>query len=547
MARKNPGRVDASQVIHFPKAGIDRSGPFGRQPARQVIGGEWARTCYLGNNVRAYDLATGRLRGASRAGLTRIVADRPTGSTQWIIQELNTIVTTGTTEPGGGVPQTSNSGRVVTLVAVSQGNVYILNAGDTAWTTPTNSSATTPALNVSGVMQSAQNNQKLYIVDGTHYRVYTPATNAVTTWTASNGGTLPTDSSSNAARLICTWRGRTVLSGILKDAQNWFMSKVSDPLNYDYSPVSPSADQAVAGNNSPLGYIGDVVTGLCPFSDDRLIFFGDHTIYLMQGDPMAGGQIDLVSDAIGACFGKAWAKDPYGNVYFLSNRTGLYRMSLGSAPVRISQGIEELLGEIDTGETVVRMEWNDQYQGLHVFVTTSAEPNDEDRHFFFEMRTGGWFTDSFVNEDFNPVASVTFDGNLPEDRKVLIGSWDGYVRYFDPEAEGDDGRPIESEVLIGPINTPAGDTMMLHDLTAALGEDSGKVTWEVLVGSTAEAALASEAVASGTWEDGLNLTDVVRYSGHAVYLRLKSKVPWAMESIRARISTHGKVRQRDAY
>lgn len=542
MARK-PGRIDESQVMHFPKAGIDRSMGFGKQPARRVIGDEYSRTTYLGQNVRAFDSTKNRLRGASRPGLSKWMAPRP-GGVLWITQLLNTIITSGIDPPGGGMPQQSQSGRVVTLVVVSQGTVYVANAGDTAWTTPTNSTGNTFALNTSGVMMSAPNNQKLWIVDGTNYVVYTPSTNAVTLWTAT-AGTLPQDEDSNTARLICTWRGRTVLSGLLNDPQNWFMSRVSDPTDFDYAPLSPAPDDPVAGNNSPLGFIGDVVTALVPYNDDILVFGGDHTIYRMTGDPMNGGQIDLISDSIGFAWGEAWCKDPVGNLYFMSNKTGVYRMNAGTGeqPLRISQGIEQLLTEIDTGVNVIRMIWNDRFQGFHLFVTSGLEPT-ANRHFFFETRTGAWWIDTFTNTDQDPVCCVSFDGNLADDRKVLIGSWDGFVRVVDPDAGDDDGTPIAGLVLIGPVMTPTGDEMMLHEIQPILAEASGDVAWEVLVGNTAEAALASTAVASGTWEGSRNLTDVVRYSGHAIYLRLTSVVRWAMESVRARISTRGNTRRR---
>lgn len=541
---KQRGRKDESEVMHFPKAGIDRSGAFGMQPARKVIGGEYARTCYLGTNVRAFDKDSNRLRGASRSGLSKWVNARP-GDTEFITQELNYLSLTGITPPGGGVAQQSQSGRVVTLVAVSQGNIYAANAGDTTWTTPTNLSGETPALDVSGLCFSSANNQRLYFVDGANYVYYEPATNSVNAWTANTAGALPVDDQGNRARLIETYRGRTVLSGLLRDPQNWFMSRVSDPHDFDYAPLSPAPDDPVAGNNSPLGFIGDVVTGLCAVNDDLMLFFGDHTIYRMTGDPADNGQIDLVTDAIGAAWGRAFCKDPYGNVYWFSNKCGIYRMNptANEQPIRISQAIEEQLQQIDTGTSVIRMAWNDRFQGVHIFVTNGLEPTAA-THYFFETRTGAWWNDTYGNTNHNPVCLVTFDGNLPDDRKLLIGSWDGYVREVDPDAVDDDGTDIASDVLIGPISTPTGDEMMLHELQAIMSENSGAVTWGVYVGNTAEAASASTAVATGTWSASRNLTDVVRYAGHAIYVRITSSVPWSMESIRARISTHGGVRRR---
>lgn len=538
---KASGRVDESKDLHFPKCGVDRSAGFGKQPARQILGGEYARTTYLGQNVRAFGPDTLRVRGAARPGLSKWIAPTVTGGT-WIVQGLSALVTNGIDPPGGGMPQQSQSGRVVTLIAVSQGTLSVANAGDTSWTTPTNNTGETPALNITGFIQSAQNNQKMWLVDGINYAYYAPVTNTVEAWTAT-AGSLPVDSDNNTARLICTWRGRTVLSGLLKDPQNWFMSRVSDPRDFDYAPVSPAADDPVAGNNSPLGLIGDVVTALIPYNDDVMVFGGDHTIYMMRGDPMAGGQIDLVSDSIGIAWGRAWCKDPYGNLYFISNRAGIYRMVPGEQPVRISQGIEQILQAIDTGDVLINLAWNDEYQGFHVFVTNAIAPA-ADTHYFFEVRTGAWWLDTFGNNDLNPICCCVFDGNQPGDRKLLIGSWDGYVRVVDQDALDDDGTAISSEVLIGPISTPTGDEMLLHELQAIMAENSGIVTWEVLVGNTAEAALASAAVASGTWAASRNLTDVVRYSGHAVYLRITSTVPWAIESVRARISTHGKTRRR---
>lgn len=443
--------------------------------------------------------------------------------------------------PGGSV-QLSQSGRIVTLVAVSQGQVKVASPGDTSWTTPTNETGETPPLNYTGIMTSAVNNQKLFFADGINYIYYDPSDNKLKLWTPT-AGQLPVDEDTNYARLICTWRGRTVLSGLLKEPQNWFMSRVSDPFDWDYAPESPGPDQAVAGNASPLGLIGDVVTALIPHSDDVLIVGGDHSIYAIRGDPMLGGQIDLVSDAIGIAFGEAWCKDPYGTIYFISNRCGVYSMIPGSLPVRISQAIEPLLQELNMGRNIFRMIWNDREQGFHLFVTWADEPKAT-THFFWEQRTGAWWTDVFANHYHNPLCCVTFDGNEPGDRAVLIGCWDGYVRQIDHDAEDDDGEPIESEVWIGPLTTKDFDEILLKDLQAILGETSGTVNYAVHVGSTAEAALESKAVAVGTWKPGRNLVSQVRRAGHAIYVKLRSQERWAMEAIRARIATAGSVRRR---
>lgn len=534
-----PRAIAANETFRdlaFPLAGLDLSSGFDRQPVRPLGDGQFARTTPAGLNVRAYEAKTNRARGGLRAGLARYVAQRVNGSA--LVQGLNQITGTGYTAPGGGV-QTSQSGRVVTLVAVSGGTVKVADAGATSWTAVTDGAG---ALISSGIVFSAVNNQKLYFADGTNEKYYDPATNSVLAWTAS-AGTLPVDAGDNRPRLICTWRGRTVLSGLLKDPQNWFMSAVGDPTDFDYAPTSPSATQAVAGNVSTLGKVGDVITALVPYTDDILIFGTDHQIWAMTGDPMDGGQIDLVSDAIGFAWGMAWCKDPYGNIYFVSNRTGIYVLKPGSVPQRVSQPIEQLLQEANTGVNTISLIWDDRFQGLHVFITPTAGAAAA-THFFWEARAGAWWTDRFANHDHSPLCAVTFDGNLPSDRVALIGSWDGFVRYLDQNATKDDGYDIASEVVLGPLVTRDLDDLLLKDLQAVLADDSGDVAFAVHVGETAEQALDADPVLEGTWGAGRNFTTHVRRSGAAIYVKLSASSPWAMEAIRGRLAATGKVRRR---
>lgn len=551
---------EALATLHFPLAGINVAAPLERSPSVQLSTGDYTKFTPLGVNVRGYTTATNRLRGGTRPGLSRYIP-RPLDA-GWIVQDINYVIGQGYSVPGGGVTQLSQSGRVVTLVAVSKGNVYVAQPGATSWVPAVNGTAThhadpvfaetptaalpqlVPPLNFSGVIFSTSLNQKLWFADGINYVYYEASTNTLKRWLAS-AGTLPRDSENNAPRLICTYRGRMVLSGILGDPQNWFMSRVSDPTDWNFAPQFISPSMPVAGNNSPLGLVGDVITALVPYSDDIMLFGGDHTIWAMSGDPAAGGQIDLITDSCGIAWGEAWCKSPDGTLYFISNRTGVYALRPGSGPPqRISQAIEELLLDLDTGNLLFRMAWNDRYQGFHLFATPITAPGAA-THFFWEQRTGAWWEDVFANDNLNPIACCVFDGNLPTDRAVLVGSWDGYVRRFDPDATTDDGTTVASEVILGPLLTADSDEVLLKDVQAILGtSNTGTVSYEILVGSSAEAALTSTAVASGTWSAGRNLTNLVRRSGHAIWVRLTASTPWAMEAIRCRVVARGKVRRR---
>jgi hypothetical protein len=206
--------------------------------------------------------------------------------------------------------------------------------------------------------------------------------------------------------------------------------------------------------------------------------------------------------------------------------------------VPISQGIYQRLLPINTGENSIRMAYDHRFEGVWVFITPLAGPAAT-THYFLERKTNAWWPVEFDNPNHNPLCCVTFDGNLPDDRCVLIGSWDGYVRKVDPEATTDDGTPITSSVTIGPFLTKDFDEIVLNQLLADLAEDSGPVTWTVFVGTTAEAALASRGVRSGTWTAGRNHASPVQRGGHAVYVRIDATGPWQLERIRAFVESRG--------
>lgn len=543
------------QNLHFPKGGIDRSKATLRQPWRQgprLADGTPTRvyTCQEAVNVRGYEPTTYRTRGGSRVGLKRYLDDPVIAG--WIIQHLNTLVGTdsGTTPVQGSI-----SGRVVTVVPVCQGRVFWFQPGQTTPATEaTNNSATTPPLNFTGIIFSSPNNQKLYFVDGVHYRFFEPITNIVDDWVAT-AGTLPVDGSGNTARLIETWRGRIVLAGLIDDSANWFMSAVTDPTDFDYSPTSQTPTQAVAGNNSRLGFIGDTITSLAAYNDDLLLFGGNNTIWMMRGDPMTGGEIDLITNSIGVAWGRAFTQDPRGVLYFMSSTGSIYALAPGGKPERISQAIDSLLQDIDTGNNAVTLIWNERYKGFHIFIKPlgGVTSTEEARAFFWEYpRENGtgnaWFRDEFANPDHYPLVACTLDGNTPNDRVVLIGSDDGFIRSYDPDQTTDDGYNIESEVWLGPFLTKDFDEIVLKSLQAVLAESSGQVRYEVYRGRTPELALNSTAFASGTWSPSRNLSSLgKKVAGHAIFLRLTSTDRWAMEGIRAAFSPNlSKVRRRGA-
>jgi len=435
--------------------------------------------------------------------------------------------------------QLSESGRVVTAVAVSDGVLKYCNAGDTAWTEATNSSSTTPPLDDTALNFGSPCNGELWYVDGYNYRRFNPSTGTVSDWTAT-AGSLPVDGDSRVARIIETWRGRIVLAGIIGAPYAWYMSRVGDPTDFEYAPATPpgpAPDDPISSATGPQGIVGDVVTAFIPFTDDIAFFGCSHSLYMLKGDPQDNGQISLVTDQIGIAFGRAWCKGPDGTIYFFSNRCGIYSLVPGGQPQLISAAIDQLLVNINTGTNRVSMAWDERFRGIHIWITPIA--GGATQHLFFESRTNGFVQEEYDNELHNPLCCCQFDGNTPEDRVVLIGSFDGVVRFLDPNSATDDGRTIFSTVVFSPILSPGLDEMVVTEIQGVLGSDSGPVTWGILAGRTCEEALAQDVQASGEWEGGRNYTDFANVRSHVLYPQITAEGQWRFEEMRIVVGLGG--------
>ncbi len=431
------------------------------------------------------------------------------------------------------------SGPLDVLTAVSAGTVKVAYGG--AWRSVTSGAS---ALSTTApVIRSASFNGRIYYADGVSRALYNPSTNSVETW-AATAGDLPVDPNGAYARLIAVQGGRLWLAALPADPRNWFASAKGDATNFDYAPLSPSGSDAVAGNDPQFeGGIGEPITALIPYTDDVMIFGMTNTIAMLRGNPAEGGRIDLLTNSTGIAFGDAWCMDPFGTIYFFSNYRAVYKLIPGEKPVRISQAIDNSFKNIDLRTTIVRLQWDDVFQGFHVFATPFASAQAT-THYFYEIRSGSWWSSVFANVNHSPLAVHNFSGNTSIDHVSLIGSWDGCVRTFSSTAASDDGTPIASEVWIGPILTKNLDAVLWKEIQAVLGEQSGTVSYEIMTGPTAEAALTATAVASGTWTASRNTASPIRSREHALYLRITSTVPWSFESARILIAMKGKVAAR---
>lgn len=395
--------------------------------------------------------------------------------------------------------------------------------------------------------------QKLFVADGTfaNYQYLDFSDNTLKDWTSAlTSGSLPrgTTDTTLGCRIIAVYRGRVVLAGLQEEAQNWFMSAAGDPFNWNYSPSTPNATQAVAGNNSDAGELGDIVTALAPYQDDVLIMGGANSVWVMRGDPAAGGRIDNITRGIGIVGPEAWCFDNVGNFYFFGVN-GLYRMAAGgSQPQLISRGkLDRTFSDIDTTQNIIRLAYDSKWQGVGIFISGGTEPSTAPSQYFYDERNDAFFRDAYpVNVGPSAIATL-FDVN-PENNTVLLGGFDSFVRQFDDAANNDDGTAIDSFMRL-PTTHPnlTMGQFQLGDMQLTLGLGGGaSTTLDIYQGNTPEeAALATLSGFTATLAAGRNLPFRKRLRANALSMRLRNNAlgeTWAYEAGNAMVAGVGRIR-----
>jgi hypothetical protein len=377
------------------------------------------------------------------------------------------------------------------LVAVSAGNVYIGSYAGLSLAT-----GGTSAVSANAIIRGVEAFGIFYFVDGTFagYKKLDPFTSTVSAWT----GAVPISSpvampkgvadTTLGASIIALYRGRIVLSGVADDPQNWFMSAVGNPLDWDYA-ATPSATMAVAGNLSVAGKIGDRVTCLAAASDDLLLVGGDHTIWMIRGDPADGGRVDCVSRTTGIVGPDAFAFDPQTTAYFFGNGI-LWRMTSDGQLTPLSRGrMDRTFGAIDLVANNMRLLWDKIRHGLHIYITPYL--SGASTHYFWDARTDSFWPEAYPNAH-GPTAVFDFDSNAPNDQAILLGGQDGYIRKIDATALTDDGTTILSRVKFAPIS-PAGPhaNCRFDRITTILGSSSNPVDLRVYAAQSPELVVAA--------------------------------------------------------
>jgi len=377
-------------------------------------------------------------------------------------------------------------------------------------------------------------------------KVYDPIADTLVEYRATTGrGTIPVDCTG-----IDRYRDRIVMYGFAADPNEWIMSRQGDPNDWLLSDVDIGA--AVKGSNSEAGRVGDAITAFIPYGDQYALFGCRSSVWRLNGDPMAGGTIDVVTYEYGILSATSWCHGEKSGEAFVLTRRGLKATNIECPTcelVDVSEGrLPNELLNIDPSLFEISLGYEHAARGIMICVTpkTIATMPSGVTHWFFDIETKGFFPQAFAAVADNPVRIMRYQGVDADDDCLLLGRHGGGLNRFSTHAETDNGTAISSYVMLGPL--PLGrtgrDGGAVDSIEATLAADSADVTYGIHVGHTAEAAVSSSAEFSGSFSAGdMPSCDhpCVRGGAWALTITGGSR-PWAMESVTAEASDLGPAR-----
>ena len=256
--------------------------------------------------------------------------------------------------------------------------------------------------------------------------------------------------------------------------------------------------------------------------DDLALFGGDHSIQRMTGDPAGGGEFHAISRNTGMAFGRAWARDPNGVVYFFGSRGGVFRTDGMSIDEMTRNRIPRRLADIDLTTYRIECAWSDEEDGLRVMVVPYANGGTLVDSFFWERKSDAWLSDNYGKvgtTTVQPTCVYVIDGDLPD---VLKGRSD---------ALADDTEPIDSYAMFGPF-TPdnTGRSFRFSRFEFVTDKSQAAPNWRLYASDSAQTPM--ETKAHGRLRPGRSMV-LTPIRGASVWLALalsELSGRWSLES-----------------
>ncbi len=381
-------------------------------------------------------------------------------------------------------------------------------------------------------------------------KVYDPDTGAITLWKGDGG----TKQVPLGCPLIAYHGGRLWLAGAAENPHIWYASRLHDPNDWDTFDVAGEGwdTRASSGDAAGSWTPASPITALVPHSDDYMIIACRTELWVVLGDPNAGGGGKRVSSEVGVVTATAWCHTPDMELVFLAP-DGLYAIPSGypSGPVSISAPkLPGGLKGVDPDVYYVVLSYDPKDRGIHIHLTPKASTGTR-HHYWFDYETRSFWPATYQGRH-HPITTASYPSpNEPSHvETTLLGCRDGYIRFHNDAQGDDDGTTFDSYVFIGPLRLGLHDDMdgIVRELVGVMGGESGDestndLSWSIYVGHTPEMAFKSDAAATGRWGRGINTRAYPRVRGHSAYLKIQGGgSEWAMAYVTAQLRRLGRHR-----
>ena len=365
-----------------------------------------------------------------------------------------------------------------------------------------------------------------------------------------NAGIMP-DGGSNIG-VLCF--GRIFLTS-MSNPHQWACSRINYPLDFDTSKTDVAA--ATTSQNSPkAGLVGSPIIAMVSYKDHYLVMGCTNEVYVMRSDPRMGGVNTPVSKETGFFSPTSWCWDDQNNLYFLGI-DGIYSLSADAIigaqpPVNITkERIPKLISSIGLNRRTdrVAMAYDRQRYGLEVSV--SQKDGAWSTVFWIDLRTGGLFPDRFPTGQ-TPSAMLYYDSYKTDERGLLMGGYDGYIRKFDESEKSDDGsNAINSYFTVGPFvdDKAPRNKVLTGETSITAGEDTDGITAEIYRADSADELItnikagSTSAATKTLTGDGLYGSIRDRVSGRAIAMKYGNSTAdesFSIESINTKLKMSGK-------
>lgn len=370
----------------------------------------------------------------------------------------------------------------------------------------------------------------VFITDGVGPpKIWQPSTGSYGQMRGRAGGSIP-----KRPVLVEPYLNRVFWARLADEPTVVVASAAGDPFGYDYIPKGDAVIPLAAWHSQlseTTANFPDTITCLCAKENDLLVIGGERSIFVLRGDPMAGGRFDKISEGIGIAFGRARCFTPDGTFWFISDQGELRRImpdalasrALQTPPLISSDIANRLSAAIDFSVCRPELHYDPRDERLHIrLFKYSAADTTLLRHFTYEISTGAFSDLTSTTNAVQAASMLVISGTSDQKRTILEGGHDGYVRKHDATATSDDGVLINPSLVVPFIpNDAGGMEWSVENLVIHLTHDSGQyVLVEFVESDDPDNLSAAFQTPDSMLGPGEN-TPSVRLSGNFLAMRIK--------------------------